>query len=139
MDIIIEAVIFVIFWPIILCTVRPLVALIPCIVHIALAIHVLTIRPRSVMPYIIGVSVVLWSLYLVWELHVYRTIPIESVPIRIDLLLITPILYATTIGSLIIWIMAIRHKRMTQDAQQSLGGDSGRTAADGGPTGAPQG
>ena len=84
----------VLYWFLCLCMVYPRLAFIPVLGSLLLALVSKFSSVRRSTTSIISTAT--WFLYALWEHNVAATTPLESVPIRIDLLLLFPILYVIT-------------------------------------------
>jgi hypothetical protein len=82
------------------CMVHPVLAFIPAAVFAISAIFVSLQRYRGAHVVFMWVVALVWCGYGFWEQHVARTIPLEDVPIRVDLVLGFPIFYGLTVAGL---------------------------------------
>lgn len=86
------------FAPIRLLMDRPYLALIPALIFgIAYRLRQ-PLAPRALL-----VAAVTWALYAAYETYMYFWSRTVTAPIRVDLLLLTPILYLLTLIALVSW------------------------------------
>lgn len=76
----------------------PPIALAPAIVF---AIAYWRARPRA--PWLLLCATIVWMLYTIYEVYIFRWSQTVTAPIRVDLMLVAPILYAVTVAGLIAW------------------------------------
>ncbi len=91
------------FAPIRLLIDRPYLALVPALLFWIGYRGLRPLAPRTVL-----VAAVTWLLYAAYETYMYFWSKTVTAPIRIDLLLLTPLLYLLTLAGLASWWRATR-------------------------------
>ena len=88
----------------------PNLALVPAVLFLAAYVqHRLRIgRGFRFSRFVVLGASVLWLLYTIYEFSVQRELPPESVPIRIDLLVVYPALLAVTAAGVVAYAVGVR-------------------------------
>jgi hypothetical protein len=91
---------------------RPYLAILPVLIF-GFCYFGLRSRSATVARRIALTAAILWLLYAIYEWRMFLWSKTVSAPIRIDLLLIAPVLYLTTVAGLVASIVGFRRKSST--------------------------
>jgi hypothetical protein len=86
---------------------RPYLALVPAL---AFGAGFRALRGRRGSGWVL-VAALLWGLYAAYETYMLHWSKTVVAPIRVDLLLLAPILYAVTVAGVAGWVVGARRKR----------------------------
>lgn len=96
------------FGPVVVLHDRPVLAFVPALAFLLLAV---AIRPRARRPSIVlSAAAVVWMLSGVYEMAMHEWEKTVVAPIRVDLLLLAPVLWLVTIAAVVMALMSISRR-----------------------------
>lgn len=99
----------VFFGPVVAIHDRPVLAFVPALAFLLLA---LAMRGRARRPFLaLAAASIVWTLFGVYETAMHEWEKTVTAPIRVDLILLTPVLWLVTIVAVVMALMSIARPR----------------------------